>query len=502
VARDAAAALPARAFAGGEPAWLTDLAGAGDHPVGARSVWAFPILDHGVCEGVVCLYSAEPAGPDDMLLAMMGAVGREIGAFVRRTRAEAELRAHRERLEELVRERTRALERSHERLRQAERLATVGTLAAGLGHDLSNLILPIRARLHSLAESRLSVAAAADVAAIGEAAGYLQRLASGLRLLAVDPERAAEREGHTDLAAWWRDVAGVFRAALPRGVRLEGSCPAGLPPVAVTASRLTQAVFNLVQNSAEALAGAGGQRGTVTIDASLARPEDDGEEAQRPAPRPPAVILRIADDGPGMAPTVAARCFEPYFSTKVRSVSTGMGLALVRGWVEAVGGSIHLRTNPGQGTEFTLRFPVAVGVPAAAPSARTPAPLRAAITVDDRRTVGFLGAMIEAASARAAAWEGDGVPDAELWVVGGAAARPERIAAFLAQDPARRVVALAESHGQPPPPDADAGAAPRVCYLGRRPTTSALRRSLMAALEKPEEGPPPPPHPAPAASMA
>ena len=456
---------------------------------GLHSALAFPVLDGERCEAVITLYARGSDSPDATLEAMMGAIGREIGAFVRRTRAEAELRAHRERLEELVQQRTGALERSHERLRQAERLATVGTLAAGLGHDMSNLLLPIRARLHSLADAGLPTPALADVSAIGEAVSYLQRLASGLRLLAVDPDRSVERDTSTNLHAWWRDVEGVFRSALPRGVRLEGHCPGDLPVVAIPASRLTQAVFNLVQNAGEAVASSAGKpsdKGMIRITARTLDPNRGAADLAGPF-----VELTVEDDGPGMPPDVAARCFEPYFSTKTRAVSTGMGLSMVRAWVEGAGGLVRLRTAPGKGALFSLLLR-----PRGAETVLTPArpegeQPHAAITLEDKRTLSYVSVLLESAQAKSERFEVDGgVPDAQLWVVGGAAATPERVAAYLAQDGARRAVVLEDlapgaRHG---PGITD----PRVCYVGKRPGTADLRRALVGALSSEEPSTPKP----------
>src|SRR5690606_27661715 len=101
----------------------------------------------------------------------------------------AQLSHERANLEAMVLARTRELETSHERLRRTEHAAALGTLTAGLGHDVSNLLLPIRARVETLRSEELPESARADVDAIGAAAAYLQRLANGLRLLACDPDR-------------------------------------------------------------------------------------------------------------------------------------------------------------------------------------------------------------------------------------------------------------------------------------------------------------------------
>jgi PAS domain S-box-containing protein len=426
---------------------------------------------------------------------LVDSAGRIVGAstvardITDRKRSEAALAAHAVELERRVQERTTELLSAHERLRQSERLATVGTLAAGLGHDMSNLLLPIRARLGALADLGLPAGAADDIAAIGEAAGYLQRLASGLRLLAADPDRVLESQSGTDLAQWWRDVEGVLRAGLPRGVRLEGRIEPGLPPAAIPASRLTQAVFNLVQNAGEAVAtGATVESGHVRVATAGVREESDGAFVQ----------LVIADNGAGMTPEVAARCFEPYFSTKVRAVSTGMGLPLVRAWVEAAGGRVELRTAPGQGATFALWLPAAARL--YADSARSsPAMVRAAVSLDDARLASMTKTMLSSAGASVFDWHADGIPGADLWVLAGAAASADRIIAFLSEGPDRRAVVLEDDqHDHADPalarPDGDwqlaqpGLVAERLVYLGRRPTFAVLRDALSAATQRARAG--------------
>lgn len=388
-----------------------------------------------------------------------------------------ELRRHNKVLDSTVLERTRALDESHERLRHSERLASVGTLAAGLGHDMSNLLMPLRVRLESLAAACLTPEAAEHVAAIGQAASYLQRLASGLRLLASDPDQVRESRSGIDVALWWRDTEGVLRAGLPRGVSLEGQIDAELPQIAIAASRLTQAVFNLVQNAGEAIASShSGKPGQIYVRASAAQ---DGATKR--------VRILVEDNGPGMTPEVIARCFEPYFSTKTRAVSTGMGLPIVRAWVEAAGGHIKVRSTPQAGTTFIIDLPCSQTAAAPSVPARS---RRAAVQLADARMRSLLNQMLQTAGYDVLETVGTNGLNVDLWVVEGAAAAHERLFAFALDDPARKVIALADAA----PAGRSAGweradlrlyeqtVMDRVTYLGPRPAFSALRAAVVSAL--------------------
>ena len=253
-----------------------------------------------------------------------------------------ELAEHREHLEALVEERTAELRESHARLREADRLALIGTLAAGLGHDMNNVLFSVRCRFDAVDWKALSPQLRTLLEAARNSVDYLQRLCDGLRWLAVDPEDSQVSDDVTALGPWWERVEPVMSQMVPAHVTLETDLPADLPPVAVPAHRLTQAVMNLIVNAAEATR----QRGTVRI---WARPDDDR----------PTVHIGVTDEGAGMSEDVRRRAFDPFFTTKKRSLSTGLGLSLVHGVVAMSGGSASIETAPGQGTTVTLTLPEA-----------------------------------------------------------------------------------------------------------------------------------------------
>ncbi len=283
--------------------------------------------------------------------------GRVIGAskiardISQRKQTEAVLRRNREELEKALARRTEEVTRAQQVLAATQRMGALGTLSAGLGHDMGNLLLPIRLRLDAMERGELPPQQREHVSAIRAASTYLQRLANGLRLLTVDPKRH-ETHGACELSDWSGDASAILKAALPAGIGFESDLPPGPTWVRIAKPALTQAVFNLVQNAGEAMRARG--TGLVRVGAALV----DG-----------AVHLSVMDDGPGMPPEVKARCMEPFFTTKTRAISTGLGLSLVFALVRDAGGEVRLDSTPGAGTTFTLVLQKAE--PAAArPSAR------------------------------------------------------------------------------------------------------------------------------------
>lgn len=268
-----------------------------------------------------------------------------------RKRAEAVLARDFETLERLVAERTKELEISAKRLRIADRMATIGTLSAGLGHDMGNLLLPIRMRLDAIESGVIPTEVREDVDAIRKATEYLHRLAASLRLLAVDPESESALAGSTDLSQWWFEAEGMIRNGIPRNVMLRFDAPTDLPPISIGKAALTQMIFNLVQNAGDALKSRSG--GLVTVAAT--------SEAD-----PKSVLITVSDNGPGMSEEARMRCLEPFFTTKTRGLSTGLGLALVSGLMNKVGGTIAIDTVPGEGTRIALSLRRAEGAPSVA----------------------------------------------------------------------------------------------------------------------------------------
>lgn len=394
-----------------------------------------------------------------------------------RQRAQDEIRRLNVDLERRVADRTRELEESHQRLRLSERMASIGTLSAGLGHDMGNMLLPIRARLDVMEASGMPRGFQEHVEAIRQCAEYLQSLTNGLRLLALDPEDADASGGSTALDRWASDATALLKNTLPKGIVLERRIPPGLPAVGIAPHRLTQAVLNLVNNAGDALRGHG--EGRVIVWAETAA---DARTLR----------LGVTDNGPGMAPEVRRRALEPFFTTKTRRLSTGLGLSLVHGIVTAAGGSVEIDSEPGRGTTVLLTLP-ALAPPQSAgagPGQGRSAELRvASVCVEDKRMGAVIAALLGSMGFEVRQTRTPDTDDATLWVTEGSAQALAGARAFLDAGPARRIVLV----GTPSPEWHKIG----VLALDPTLRPGVLRETLYAAAR----GGAPPRRPEPALAM-
>lgn len=367
----------------------------------------------------------------------------------------------RETLERLVAERTSALERTNERLRVSERFASIGTLAAGLGHDMGNLLLPVRFHLEAIQSRPMPAEIQQDVSAVLRCTDYLHKLAHGLRMLALDDEDDRASTLHTDIDAWWSNIAPVLRGCLPRGAVLEDRIEARGANALIPEHQLSQAVFNIVQNAGDAL------RNRAQARVLIRAREDNGS-----------VLLEITDNGPGMPEEIRRRCFEPFFTTKTRALSTGLGLSLVRTLITRAGGSVHVESKTGEGTTFILRLPRVDAHDDARRPGEAPGAL---VSVADPRIAGYITAVLQSFGYRP---RSEGPPgDARLWVVDAAEARAGKPAAFCAGHPGRRAVVIGAAPQGPEP------AAGPVSFTGTDTSPATIREALRKAMQEPIQEP-------------
>jgi two-component system, NtrC family, sensor histidine kinase HydH len=224
------------------------------------------------------------------------------------------------------------------RVKESERLATIGQVAASIGHELRNPLAVMQTSVHMLSRRLpMDERNAKHLRRVDEQILLCNTIIADLLELARD--RPAERQP-TDLAAVVREAA--LAVPRPQGVTLELDIAEAMPPVAVDPGQFRQLVVNLVLNSVQASEAGGG-----AIELRLASEERD-------------LLLTVEDRGQGLSTEVLARLFEPLFTT--RSTGTGLGLALCHRIVEKHSGTISAVNRPGGGATFSVRVPRGVEV--------------------------------------------------------------------------------------------------------------------------------------------
>jgi signal transduction histidine kinase len=251
-------------------------------------------------------------------------------------------------------ERTQELTEANERQRRAEALSILGSLSSGIAHDLGNLLMPLRFhvdRLRSDADVLPADERRESIDAVTRNVGYIQDLVTRLRRTMSDATQsdAAGPAELIDLAEWCSGAEEFLRQNLPQPITLTCQIQTGLPAVRLNKVALTQAAYNIVQNASKAICKSGkGQH--ITLRAQAVR-APDGKSA---------VQIEIRDDGPGMSEEALASCMEPRFTTDNNSGSLGLGLSLVKAFVESSGGEIEVFSPPPKeprGTAVVLRLP-------------------------------------------------------------------------------------------------------------------------------------------------
>ncbi|MCS7295995.1 MAG: HAMP domain-containing histidine kinase [Dehalococcoidia bacterium] len=232
------------------------------------------------------------------------------------------------------------VEQLGERLAEAEQAEYRERMAAGLAHDLRNMLTVVRGYAELLAPSiPPNDPARADLREILDATRRAEELLRGFSALGRTSPSSA---GRIDLGQEVARLEPFLRHAVPGHIELAVEAADVAIPVALDPGQLNRLLLNLVVNAADAI---GEGQGRIVV-----RCRTSGSEA----------LLEVTDTGCGMDEATVARIFEPFFTTKPRDKGTGLGLVVVRAIAEQAGGTIAVTTRPGAGTTFTIRFPLAV----------------------------------------------------------------------------------------------------------------------------------------------
>lgn len=277
------------------------------------------------------------------------------------------------------------------RVAESERLAAMGRLAASVGHEINNpvafAIEAVRLAREAAAGGEAALRAKLD-ALLDDAAAGLERVRLITRDLKVFARADEDGRGPQDLDRAIAAAAKMVATRTGPHARLEIATAARATVIA-DETRLVQIFVNLILNAVDALPPERADENRISI-----RSRIEGEWA----------VVEVADNGPGIEPSIRDRVFDPFFTTKPVGEGTGLGLFVSRNLVQSFGGTISVDDAPGGGALFTLRFPAAAGpaprgsatgpvaMPAPTPAVRHP---RVLIVDDEPRLAALFAKTLE-----------------------------------------------------------------------------------------------------------
>jgi PAS domain S-box-containing protein len=322
--------LPGRVWAEAATLWVPDLDAETDlrrresmAALGLRAALGVPVRNGEAVVGAMLFFSRTAYRPDGEVLQIMNDIGTRVGAYIEHKHVQD------------------ALARQQQALHRSEKLASLGTLTAGLAHELNNPLGIISSRIEiMLMESQdhgLPARVVEDLEVVHRNIQRVTRLGQALRAFS---RQSPQQRVPVDLNAVVDETVLLVRKTYStEGIEITTELDLALPQMSGDSNALQQVVLNLIGNAREAMSGGGS-----------IRMRTEGLPGE-----PPRVRLTISDTGPGIAQDVLPRIFDPFYTTKLHG--TGLGLSVSYGIVQDHQGTVDVETAPGRGTSFILTFP-------------------------------------------------------------------------------------------------------------------------------------------------
>jgi two-component system cell cycle sensor histidine kinase/response regulator CckA len=270
--------------------------------------------------------------------------------------------------------------KAEDRLRQAQKLESIGLLAAGIAHDFNNILTGVMGNASLLMED----APSDQVETLEAIVSSTERAAHLTKQLLAYSGKGQFIVRDLDITQAVNEIADLVQFSIPKSVSVNLNLERRLPLVSMDPGQLQQILMNLVINAGEAIGDGDSGRITVTTwlaDVKAAFTDELSEEVG--AGR--YVCVEVRDTGPGIDPEKKAKIFDPFFTTKF--VGRGLGLAAVAGILRTLKGGVLVHSTPGEGTTFTVFLPVAAQRALAVQEAASGKVRASVLVVDDEVAV-------------------------------------------------------------------------------------------------------------------
>ncbi len=260
-------------------------------------------------------------------------------------------------LEEEIQKKTSEIMKAHDQLINAEKLASLGRMAAGVAHELNSPLTGIITFSHLMLkrmppENKQDIE---DLEVIIEQAERCSKIIKGL--LGFSRKTSSEKVLVDINSLTENTISMVRNQAKFHNIKFNLNFDPSLPQIATDPNQLQQVFINLLINAADAM----NERGQVTIATRVVGDTLDGLTRGYPQMIKKFVEIEFTDTGPGIPEEYLGRVFEPFFTTKPVGKGTGLGLAVSYGIIKKHGGNIFVRSEPGKGASFFVRLPVENG---------------------------------------------------------------------------------------------------------------------------------------------
>ena len=309
---------------------------------GFASSGAFPIMVEDVVWGALMVYSSERDAFDQEEIDLLSGLAKDAGFGIGVIRE----RDARRRMEEERR-------RIDDKMRQAQKMESMGLLASGVAHDFNNLLSSIMVNL-DLARMELPKESEA-VNRINDAMKASQRSAEICRHMLTYTGQSSGVFKMTDINELIREMAQLLQVSFSKKIMIELDLDPQSPQAKMDAVGVSQVVMNLITNAAEAMGEDGGK---ITVRSREIQNHNDVSQSYFETidtERGPWVLIEVMDNGPGLDEETTRKMFDPFFSTKPKG--RGLGLAVVLGIIRAHNGSVAVKSARGDGATISVMLP-------------------------------------------------------------------------------------------------------------------------------------------------